>query len=127
MDFGGAIFRNELQAEFESNGVKFGAYARHLPTLLSALKNVKESREIPGHFVLGGFTLCTVISSATRDAAEKEVESLVGKHIHDIGEAERAMNEIFCSNKESMVRKANCILCGSERSYVECCGSPTAN
>lgn len=127
IDFGGAIFKNELQVEFEANGVKFGAYARHLPTLLWELQSLKELKNLPQHFLLSGFMFNTIISSATRDAAEKEVESLVKKHIREIGEVERAMNEVFRSNKESMVRKANCILCGSERSYVECCGSPTAN
>lgn len=127
IDFGGAVFKSELQVEFEANGVRFGAYARHLPAILAELQFAKEPKGIPGHFILGGFLWRTVISQKTRDAAEEEVGKLIRKYHREIAAAERAMDEVFRGSSEKLVRKARCIYCGSGQPYVECCGNATAN
>ncbi len=122
LDAGGAVYLKEPLVDFEANGTKFTAYARHLPIFLEVLSNAASSQRFPGRILLAGRIFNYILAVKTRDEMLPLMQKLIQDYAGQIDEAERKIEAVF-SGHPNLARKATCVFCGSNKPYSQCCGS----
>lgn len=124
LDGGGAICVDEPRTEFECVGVKFGTFVRHIPFMLEYVKDLKESKQIPGHVSFGGQYHIYIVSLDVRDSMINALTKLSEMYAKDIVEWEAKIAGAFSSPGTIYLGKCSC---QSGKLYTECCGKPAKN
>ncbi|MEK9186536.1 MAG: hypothetical protein AAB885_03050, partial [Patescibacteria group bacterium] len=124
---GGSIHMEEPIIDFEStNGIRFRAYARHLPVLRRILFEAKDYKRMPGHILFSNGQLNYILARKTVEELLPVMDKLIENYAQQISEVETKIEEAFSSHP-NLARKAGCVFCGSSTPYTRCCGKRSKN